>query len=163
MLEEKIKTREELKEILKSLRKERKKIVTTNGAFDILHVGHIKSLTEAKSYGDVLIVGLNSDLSIKSYKDPSRPIMCEENRAIVIAALSCVDYVSIFNELTPIELLKLVKPDYHIKSKSGFKGIETRVVEENGGKIILIDDFPNMSTTKIIGEICKNYPNGSWL
>jgi len=159
LLTDKIKSREELKEIVKDIRKKDKisKIVTTNGAFDILHKGHIKTLEKAKTFGNVLIVGLNSDSSIKKYKSKNRPIINQEDRAFVIAALSCVDYVTIFYEQDPIEFLKSIKPDFHIKSKSGFKGIETNVVEENKGKIILIDDIPDLSTTNIIEKILKIY------
>ena len=150
----KIKSREELKDSLKELGG--KKIVTTNGSFDIIHIGHVKSLVEAKKLGDVLIVGLNSDSSIKKYKSPDRPIIGQEDRAEMLAALECVDYVTIFDETDPIELLKIIKPDFHVKSKSGFKGLERDVVEENGGKIILLDDVEGKSTTGILERLKKS-------
>ena len=154
-MKEKIKTGIEIKEIVENLREKNPeiKIVTTNGAFDILHSGHAQSLEQAKSYGDILIVGLNSDSSIKRYKSSDRPIIPQKERAIMLSALNAVDYVVIFEETDPRELLKLIKPDFHIKSKKGFKGIEKEAVESNGGKIILIDDVPGISTTDIIKKI----------
>jgi len=153
----KIKTWSEIEEIVKRLRKENPniKIVTTNGAFDILHIGHIRSLKEAKSYGDVLIVGLNSDSSIKAYKSPNRPIINQEERAEMLSFLEIVDYVVIFHELDPRKLLDVIKPDFHVKSKAGYKGIEKDVVEKNGGKIILTDT-DIFSTSEIIERIIKN-------
>lgn len=154
-MNEKIKTRSEIETISRELRKQKKKIVTTNGAFDILHVGHVKSLEKAKSFGNVLIVGLNSDSSVRQYKSPDRPIINQEDRAEMLAALEAVDYVVIFNEPDPRNFLKAVKPDFHVKSKLGYKGIEKDVVEKNGGKIILIDDIPGLSTTMLIDKIKK--------
>ena len=158
-MHQKIKSRDELKEIVNTLRTQNKKIVTTNGSFDILHSGHAQSLAEAKKYGDVLIVGLNSDSSIKQYKSPSRPINAEQDRALLLAALACVDYITIFSELTPNNLLRVIKPDFHVKSKSGFTGVEKKAVEEFGGKIILKDDVPGLSTTNIIKRILEKHPN----
>ncbi|GAG14983.1 unnamed protein product, partial [marine sediment metagenome] len=97
----KIKTFEEIKEIAPKLKSEGKKIVTTNGSFDLLHIGHVKSLQKAKEYGDILIVGLNSDSSIKQYKSKDRPIVGQKERAEMLAALECVDYVVIFDETDP--------------------------------------------------------------
>jgi len=151
----KIKDREELSEIVDNYRKCNKgiKIVTTNGAFDLIHSGHVRTLQKAKSYGDILIVGLNSDKSIKNYKSPLRPIIPQYERAEMLSALEVVDYVVIFDETNPIEFLKAIKPDFHIKSKSGYKGLEKDVVESNGGKIILLDDIPGFSTTNLIQRI----------
>jgi len=144
-------------EIGKVVDKEREnpniRIVTTNGAFDVIHTGHIYSLEKARSYGDLLIVGLNSDASIKRYKSQNRPVFPQDYRARMIAALYCVDYVVIFDEDDPRELLKIIKPDIHVKSKSGFKGIEREIVEKNGGQIILLNDIEGISTTDIIKRI----------
>tara|TARA_Y100000310_G_scaffold167610_2_gene167543 strand:+ start:28680 stop:29162 length:483 start_codon:yes stop_codon:yes gene_type:complete len=156
-VQQKIKSRDEIKKIVNILREQNKKIVTTNGSFDILHVGHIQSLVDAKKQGDVLIVGLNSDSSIKQYKSLNRPINPEQNRALMLAALACVDYVSIFSELNPNALLRIIKPDFHIKSKSGFTGVEKEAVEESGGKIILQEDIPGLSTSNIIKKILEAY------
>jgi D-glycero-beta-D-manno-heptose 1-phosphate adenylyltransferase len=156
----KIKAREEISDIVINLRNENPgiKIVTTNGAFDILHSGHVVSLEQAKSYGDILIVGLNSDRSITQYKSLNRPIIPQKERTIMLASLEVVTYVSLFDELDPREFLKSIKPDYHVKSKTGYKGIEKEVVESYGGKIILIDDIPGFSTTDIIKKI-KSLPD----
>lgn len=152
-MKNKIKTKKEIGIICNNLRKEKKIIVTTNGAFDILHVGHVRSLKKAKSFGDVLIVGLNSDSSIRRYKSLDRPIIPQEDRAEMLASLECVDYVVIFDELDPRKFLQAVKPNFHVKSKLGFKGIERGVVESNGGKIILLEDIPGISTTDLIKKI----------
>ena len=130
------------------------KIVTTNGAFDIMHSGHAKSLEMAKSYGDLLIVGLNSDSSIKKYKSIDRPIIPQSERAIMLASLESVDYVVIFDETDPIKFLEMVKPDFHVKSKSGYKGIEGPTVEKYG-KVVLIGDIEGISTTEIINKILE--------
>lgn len=155
MFEEKILSREALAKEVARLRAERPDIVivTTNGSFDIMHVGHVYSLEKAKEQGDVLIVGLNSDSSIKSYKSPNRPINPQEDRAAFMAALACVDYVTIFDELDPRALLAVIKPDRHVKSRSGYLGLEEEVVTSNGGKVVLLDDIPGKSTTMLIQKI----------
>lgn len=153
-IENKIKTREEINEIVKQIISP---IVTTNGAFDMLHAGHLKVFEEAKEYGVVLIVGINSDSSVKKYKSKYRPVNSEGDRLKMVAALECVDYVTLFNEETPIEFLRGIKPRYHIKSKEGFKGLERDIVEENGGEILLIDDIPEYSTTALIKRITEVY------
>jgi len=150
----KIKTREEIEIICNKIRN-RKRIVTTNGSFDILHMGHVKSLKQAKSYGDVLIVCLNSDKSIQEYKSKERPIIPQLQRAEMLESLECVDYVVIFNETNPNKILDIIKPHAHVKSKSGYKGLEESTIKKNKGKIILIDDIPGMSTTNMIFEILK--------
>ena len=144
---------EEIEKISENLKKQGKIIVTTNGAFDILHYGHVMSLEKAKSFGDILIIGLNSDSSIKKYKSEDRPIISQEYRSKMLASLEVVDYVVIFDETDPIKFLSYVKPNFHVKSKSGFKGLETEIVETNGGKIELIEDIPGISTTDIIKKI----------
>tara|TARA_Y100000034_G_C6707529_1_gene312373 strand:- start:187 stop:681 length:495 start_codon:yes stop_codon:yes gene_type:complete len=155
----KIKTRDEIKEIVEDLKQQGKKIVTTNGAFDILHTGHIKSFEEARKHGDLLIVGLNSDSSVKKYKSPDRPFNDQRERAGMLAALEHVDYVTIFDETDPREILKVIKPHIHAKSKSGFKGIEKDVVEENGGEVILLEDVSGKSTTNLIKKIIEVHKN----
>ena len=153
----KLKTRLEIKETVESVRQKNPdiKIVTTNGAFDMLHIGHINSLVKARSFGDILIVGLNSDASVRRYKSPLRPIIAQQYRAEMLAALEVVDYVTIFDEDDPRELLKVIKPDFHVKSRTGFKGIEREAVESNGGQIILLEDIPGISTTDIIKKILE--------
>lgn len=146
---------EELKEVLNIIRN--KKIVFTNGCFDILHRGHVEYLQKARELGDLLILGLNSDLSVKKLKGENRPINNEEDRAIVLSSLECVDYITIFNEDTPLELIKIVKPD--ILVKGGDYKIENVVGREFAKETILIDFVDGYSTTKTIKNINKNINN----
>jgi rfaE bifunctional protein nucleotidyltransferase chain/domain len=148
----KLKSRDEITKLADQLRPSRK-IVTTNGAFDILHPGHVHSLQTARSYGDVLIIGLNSDASIKRLKGQSRPILNQYGRAYMLGALDCVNFVTIFDEDDPRELLKIIKPHFHVKSRTGYKGIEEEVVRAGGGQVILIDDLPGYSTTSILERL----------
>lgn len=134
-----------------------KSIVTTNGTFDLLHVGHVDSLEHSKSLGDVLIVGVNSDESVKRYKGPLRPIVPVEERAKMLASLSCVDYVVIFEQDTPVDLLMKIKPTVHCKGAEYSDGSrlipEKNVVESYGGKMHYIDLTLDKSTTNIIEKI----------
>jgi len=151
---DKIKTRQEIEDIAKQLKQQGKKIVTCNGCFDILHAGHIAFLTEAKAQGDVLIVGINSDSSVKQNKGPERPINNENNRAIVLSALQIVDYITIFNEKTPIELLEAIKPDIHVNGEEyGEDCIEAPTIKKYGGKIHIIKLKQGLSTTNLIEKI----------
>ncbi len=153
----KIVSRAELQNIVKKLKQENKKIVTTNGAFDLLHAGHIKSLKFAKEHGDILIVGLNSDSSIKKYKSEKRPIIPEKERACVLSSVEDVDYVTIFEEETPLNLLEKIKPDVHVKGSEYKEKIsEKKIVETYGGKVVFIErDNNDISTTKIIERILQ--------
>ncbi len=151
----KIKTLEEIKVIADKLKKQNKKIVTTNGSFDLLHPGHIHSLNFAKSLGDILIVGLNSDASIKKYKSPSRPIIDEQGRAIMLANLACVDYVVVIDKPEiAVPLVRSVRPDVHVKGEEYKENlIEKNDVKKAGGKIVYAPLLPGFSTTKIIRKI----------
>lgn len=145
---------EELKEVLNIIRNkknENQKIVFTNGCFDILHRGHVEYLQKARELGDLLILGLNSDLSVKRLKGENRPINNEEDRAIVLSALECVDYVVIFDEDTPFELIKNLKPD--ILVKGGDYKLEDVIGREFAKETILIDFVDGYSTTKTIKNI----------
>ncbi len=152
----KIKTQEGIEEISKKLRDEKKKIVTTNGSFDILHYAHINLLDKAKQEGDVLIVLLNSDKSIKRNKGEDRPIVNEIERAGMLAALKSVDYVVVFNEDKPLNLLEKIKPHKHIK---GGSFIEERIREERelldkwNGEFKNFELEEGFSTTNIINKI----------
>jgi rfaE bifunctional protein nucleotidyltransferase chain/domain len=129
------------------------KIVTVNGCFDVLHAGHVDLLEFAKSQGDHLIVLLNSDKSVKILKGQNRPISKQEDRLRVLSALRCVNEVWIFNELTPLIYLQLIKPAVHVKSKGAIKekvAEERKVVEKYGGKVIWFEPKKCLSTTKII-------------
>lgn len=145
----------ELDNLIKDLRKTGKTIVTTNGCFDILHVGHVRYLEKAKSFGDILIVALNSDKSVKSIKGESRPINNENDRAEVLSALRSVDYVVLFDEDSPIKLLLQIKPDVHTKGAD--YTIETlpeaKGIMEAGGRIEFISFVEGKSTTSIIEKM----------
>ena len=152
----KIKSREEITKIAEQLKKEGKKIVTTNGAFDLLHYGHVKLFEFAKQQGDILIVGLNSDESIKKYKDENRPITKQEHRAEILAALEFIDYVTIFDEPECIKFVESIKPNVHVNAATyGYDCIEKETVEKYGGKIKLFDIIKGHSTTELIRKIIE--------
>ncbi len=155
MINQKIKTLTELIKIGQKLKSQNKKIVTTNGVFDILHFGHVKYLEDAKKLGDILIVGVNTDKSVKQIKGAKRPINDEKSRLHVMAALESVDYVFLFNEKTPVKWLERIKPNLHTKACDYRLNqiIEKDVVESNGGKIKLIPMVKGYSTTEIIKKI----------
>ena len=157
MIEQKIRSLEELLQIVDKLKKQKKKIVTTNGVFDILHIGHVKYLEKAKKLGDVLIVGVNTDASVKLNKGDKRPINDEKSRIAVLAALESVDYVFLFNEKDPLKWLSKIKPHFHVKASDYEINqiIEKDAVEKNGGKIILAKMIKGYSTTRIINKIMK--------
>ena len=136
-------------------RKKGKKIVFTNGCFDILHYGHIKLLEAAKSKGDILIVGLNSDKSVKRLKGEGRPIQGERARAKILASLRAVDYVVIFNESTPLRLIKSIKPDVLVKGNDykDKKVVGRKEVEGYGGKVYLFPIIKGYSTTRILNKL----------
>ncbi len=137
------------------LRSADKRIVTTNGCFDLLHVGHIRFLKSARALGDVLIVGLNSDSSVRSLKGTNRPLIAQDERAEILAALSCVDYVSIFPEVTASEFLHAVKPDIYVKGGDYEPSQlpETSVVESLGGLVKILKYVPQRSSTDLIEKI----------
>ena len=145
----------ELDSLLKKLREENKTIVTTNGCFDILHVGHVRYLEKTKTFADILIVALNSDKSVKSIKGESRPINKEEDRAEVLSALKCVDYVVLFDEDSPIELLLKIKPDVYTKGADYTVETlpEAKPIMEAGGRIEFISFVEGKSTTSIIDKM----------
>lgn len=133
-------------------------VVWTNGAFDLLHPGHLASLQQARALGDVLIVGVNSDRSVKAYKGPNRPILNQNERAAMLAALECVTAVIIFDEDTPAESLMKLKPDIHCKGAEyapphGRPVPERAVVEGYGGRIEYLPLVPGVSTTEILRRI----------
>ncbi|WP_295158537.1 D-glycero-beta-D-manno-heptose 1-phosphate adenylyltransferase [uncultured Brachyspira sp.] len=150
-MNKKIIERRSLDNILSEYRKQNKKIVFTNGCFDILHRGHIEYLQKARELGDLLFLGLNSDSSVKRLKGNSRPINNETDRAIVLSALECISYISIFDEDTPLELIKIVKPD--ILVKGGDYKIENVIGREFAKETVLIDFVDGYSTTNIIKRI----------
>ena len=144
---------------VKQLQENGKKVVFTNGVFDILHVGHLTYLEEARELGDVLIVGVNSDRSVKTNKGDKRPINPEKNRAEMLLGLKFVDFTVIFDEKTPENLLDLLKPDIHVKGGDYKKEDlpETEIVEKNGGEVKILSFVDNISTTEIINKIIDIY------
>jgi rfaE bifunctional protein nucleotidyltransferase chain/domain len=159
MTKDKIKQEKEIVTLADRLRKQGKRIVTTNGSFDIFHFGHVKLLKECKKQGDVLIVGINSDHSVKQYKSPDRPINPENARAGVIAALESVDYVFIFDDTTPNRWLELIKPQIHCNSSEyGENCVERPVLDKIGTRLHLVKRKQDgLSTTEIINKIKSVY------
>jgi rfaE bifunctional protein nucleotidyltransferase chain/domain len=153
----KIKTKDELRDILEGLKRRGKKIVFTNGCFDILHVGHVRCLEEASKLGDTLVVALNSDRSVQTIKGPPKPFTPEAERAEVLSALACVDYVVIFDEPDPLELITFLKPNVLVKGGdwTSETTIGREVVEKAGGKVVIIPQIQGVSTTGIIDRIIK--------
>jgi len=158
---EKLVTLTQLKGIVERAKSEGKKVVWTNGCFDIMHVGHILYLEKARSLGDLLIVGLNSDASVRASKGPARPIVVESQRAKLLTAMTCVDYVTIFDEQTPIKFLNDLKPDVYAKggdyTMDTINQDERRLVESYGGDIALMPGVEGMSTTNLIEKILQSY------
>jgi len=153
-MKNKILDRKKLAIFCEKKRNEGKTIVTCNGSFDLFHFGHLTFLEEAKDQGDVLIVGLNSDSSIKEYKSKDRPIISEEARSQIIAAMEIVDSVYIFDELDPIDFIEIVKPDIHVNgAEYSSECIESEAVKNNGGKIYLVKRKAGFSTTELIARI----------
>jgi len=155
----KILDRNTLKNELDPLRKKGKKIAFTNGCFDILHIGHIRYLREAKKTADILVLAINSDASVKKIKGEKRPLVPQEDRAEIMAALEFIDFVTIFDETTPLELINLLKPDVLIK---GGDWAEDKVVGRDeikkwGGKLTLIPEINGKSTTSIVDKIRQVY------
>lgn len=164
-MQSKIITRNESIRLAKDLKKKGKKIITTNGSFDILHAGHIRFLKEAKKQGDVLFLGLNSDKSIRAwkkhigYKDwKKRPLVPQQFRAEMIAALECVDYVTIFDEMVPMPFIEAIKPNVHVNGEDyGKDCIEKQIVEKYGGKIYIVKNLGGFSTSRLIERILDVY------
>ena len=148
-----------LKYIIKDLKEKGKKIVFTNGCFDLLHVGHISSFKEAKKYGDILIVAVNSDKSVKENKGDLRPIINEKDRIEMVSSLEMVDYVVLLNDKNPSKLISELQPDISIKGEDWKDKTvpEKKIVESYGGEMKFIKLNPNHSTTSIIEKVIKVY------
>jgi rfaE bifunctional protein nucleotidyltransferase chain/domain len=148
-----------LAETLAQFRRAGKTVVFSNGCFDILHPGHVHTLTHAKALGDVLIVGINSDASVKRLKGERRPILNQGERAVMLAALEAVDYVTTFEEDTPLALIQLLRP--HVLVKGGDWSSESvvgrEVVEANGGRVVLVPYQEGLSTTGVIERVLAAY------
>jgi len=154
----KIKTQEEINYISKQLREEGKTIVTTNGSFDILHAAHVNLLEKAKNEGNILIVLLNSDSSIRKLKGKNRPIVSENERALMLSALECVDYVSIFEEDNPLSLLDKIKPHKHVKGGSWDEErirAEKELLAKWSGEFKNFELEEGYSTTNVINSVLE--------
>jgi len=156
---DKILDRTSLKKKLDALRQEGKKIAFTNGCFDLLHVGHVRYLKEARKTADVLVLALNSDSSVHAIKGSKRPLVPEQERAEVLSALECIDFITIFSESTPLELIVLLQPDVLIK---GGDWAEEQVVGRNeirqwGGRVEIIPEVVGRSTTNIVDKVLAVY------
>ena len=158
-MKEKIKQREDLRRIVEDLKMKGNRVVFTNGCFDLLHVGHIRYLEGARSLGDILVVGVNSDHSVRNLKGPNRPILPEEERAEILSGLESVNYITIFDEPTPLELISFLQP--HILVKGGDWTKETtvgkEVVERSGGEVVILPFIEGSSTSNLIESILKRY------
>jgi D-beta-D-heptose 7-phosphate kinase / D-beta-D-heptose 1-phosphate adenosyltransferase len=149
-----------LPELSVSLKGQGKRVVTINGSFDLFHAGHLYILQQAREQGDVLIVGLNSDASVKRYKGPDRPLVPETERADLLLGLRCVDYVHIFDEADPIAFLEAVRPDVHVNgAEYGEDCIEAPTVKEHGGRIHLVGRIGGLSTSGLLEKIRATMPN----
>lgn len=152
---------DEIKQVCEQLRNKGNKIVFTNGCFDIIHSGHIDYLSKAKSLGDILIVGLNSDRSVRNLKGEQRPILPEGDRAIILDALKPVDYVVVFDEDTPYRLIQIVQPDFLVKG-GDYRAEEVvgyDIVTQKGGKVVIFPYLEGKSTSLIINKIIGLYCN----
>ncbi|MCK9205214.1 MAG: D-glycero-beta-D-manno-heptose 1-phosphate adenylyltransferase [Bacteroidales bacterium] len=157
LIKEKIFTRERLQKQLAVWRFKEKKIVFTNGCFDILHLGHIEYLAKARDLGHVLIIGLNTDESVHRIKGPHRPVNNENARALTLAALSFVDAIILFGEDTPHELIRFIQPDILVKGKDyeGKEIVGADIMEARGGEVVTIELTKGYSTTHTLEKIFK--------
>jgi len=151
---EKVITPENLVSTITAIRNKKQKIATLNGSFDLMHAGHLQIIYEASQAADVLIVALNTDASIKAYKNPDRPIIPLEYRLQLMAALEFVDYVIWFDETDPIRILGEIRPDVHVNgAEYGTNCIEADVVKKHGGAIHIVPLVPGLSTSQILKKI----------
>ncbi len=153
----KLKTVSELTQLAAAVRRDGRRVVFTNGCFDLLHIGHTRYLQEARALGDLLIVAINSDASVSALKGPERPLVPEGERAEVLAALACVDYVTIFDAPDPGDVIAAIQPD--VLAKGGDWPVERivgrEVVESRGGRVVSIPLVPGASTTGLVRRILE--------
>lgn len=145
----------ELAQAIAKHREKKERIVFTNGCFDILHVGHVRYLSEARALGDLLVVGLNSDSSVRGLKGKERPVVSENERAEILRALKCVDYVAVFNEETPLTLIEKVRPDVLVKGGDWpvEKIVGAQFVQSYGGEVKTLSFYQGHSTTDLLERI----------
>ncbi len=158
-MREKIRTEKELVKELDKHKAARKRVVFTNGCFDLLHVGHVRYLEEAKRLGEILVVAVNSDRSVTQLKGPPRPINAEHERAEVVAALACVDYVTIFDELDPYRIISVLKPNILVKGGDWTREttVGRDIVEAEGGRVVVLPYVEEVSTTGLIDRIVARF------
>ena len=161
-MKSKFKTLHELKATLDAIKKTGNKVVFTNGCFDLLHAGHTRYLKEAKLIGDYLVIAINSDKSVRGLKGDKRPIVPEAERAELLAALEVVDFVTIFDEPDPYNVINELKPDFLVKGGDWGEGeiIGSDIVIENGGKVIRLPYIEGSSSTNIVETIIERYCGG---
>jgi D-beta-D-heptose 7-phosphate kinase/D-beta-D-heptose 1-phosphate adenosyltransferase len=159
----KIKTVEALATLLRQLRAEGRTVVFTNGCFDLLHVGHVRYLAAARALGDLLVVGLNSDRSVKAIKGDRRPIVAEAERAEVLAGLGCVDFVTVFEEADPLRLVQALQPDVLVKGGDWAEAeiVGADAVRGRGGRVVRIPLVEGAGTSDLIDRILERYRQGS--
>ena len=162
-MREKVKERKELLRIIKNLKARGKRIVFTNGCFDLLHLGHVRYLEKAKSLGDILVVGVNSDSSVRKLKGPKRPILPEGERTEILSGLGCVDYITVFNEADPLKLITSLKPNLLVKGGDWRREqiVGREVVEGSGGELVVIPFVKGASTSNVIDVILKRFQKKS--
>jgi D-beta-D-heptose 7-phosphate kinase/D-beta-D-heptose 1-phosphate adenosyltransferase len=158
-MKQKVKAQRELLRIINDLKAEGKRIVFTNGCFDLLHIGHIRYLEKAKALGDVLVVGVNSDASVRKLKGPKRPILPEAERGEILSGLGCVDYITLFDEMDPLKLIASLRPNVLVKGGDWTKEqtVGKEVVERSGGEVVIIPFVKGASTSSLIETILKKY------
>ena len=154
-----VKSLSEIKSLRKKFKEQKKKVVFTNGVFDLIHAGHVDYLTKAKALGDILIVGMNTDDSVRRIKGDKRPILNQDERAFLISSLKPVDYVTLFNEDTPKEIIDEIIPDILVKGAdwSIDNIVGRKTVEKHGGEVKTIEFVNDQSTSKIIESIKNKY------
>jgi len=158
-MRQKIKAKKELRRIIVGLKTKGKRIVFTNGCFDLLHIGHVRYLEKAKALGDVLVVGVNSDSSVRKLKGRRRPILPEQERAEILSGLGCVDYVALFDEINPLKLITSLQPNVLVKGGDWTKEqtVGKEVVERSGGEVVILPFVKGASTSNLIETILKKY------
>jgi rfaE bifunctional protein nucleotidyltransferase chain/domain len=158
-MKQKIKEKKDLTKIIKNLKAKEKRIIFTNGCFDLLHVGHVRYLEEAKALGDVLVIGVNSDASVRKIKGPERPILPVEERIEILSSLECVDYVTVFDEADPLLLITSLLPNVLVKGGDWTKEqiVGGEMVEKSGGEVVIIPFVQGVSTSNLIETILKRY------
>jgi D-glycero-beta-D-manno-heptose 1-phosphate adenylyltransferase len=156
---DKIRTAEELEQVCSAARARHLRVVFTNGCFDLLHVGHVRYLEAARSHGDLLVVGVNSDGSVRQIKGDLRPIILQAERCELVAALQCVDYVCIFETPDPLPLIKLLQPNVLVKGADWplDKTVGAKEVQRAGGEVVHVELVPDASSTKMIERILDRF------